>query len=328
MSAIDSVMPPGAFCAAFPWWGGDLQTLRNKFIRPSLQLPGRSERLLLTMKDGSGDRLSAVLNHPEPTASRPLIVLIHGLTGDEDSDYVVRSAAFYLKRNHPVLRLNLRGAGPSRATCGGHYHSGCAKDLRDALLALDENLVANGICLVGYSLGGNILINFLARRELDLDVRGAVAVSPAIQAAAATKRIMEPRNALYHRWLLRQMKRECLAPGAELDVIERQAILCARTIYEFDDTFTAPRNGFKDADDYYARTAGWMVAPKIGVPTLLIHARNDPWIPVTPFDDLHRQNLEKLTVVISHSGGHVGFHAQGSQETWHDRCAEVFLSTL
>lgn len=279
-----------SFRAAFPWWGGDLQTLRNKFVRPSAVLPGHQDRVLLPMNDGSGDHLSAALNIPRHPSKRPLIVLIHGLTGTEASDYLLRSATFYLSRGYRVLRLNLRGAGPSRLTSGGHYHSGCAADIRDALLALDDSLTSQGIFLIGYSLGGNILVNFLAANEKDLDVRGAVAVSAAIYAAGATKRLMKPRNRLYHNWLLKHMKHECTAPGALLTAQERRAIADAKTIYEFDNHFTAPRNGYDDADDYYARTAGWYVAPKIDVPTLFIHARNDPWIPAGPFDDLRRQN--------------------------------------
>lgn len=328
---LSNLLRAEKFRSAFPWWGGDLQTLRNKIIRPPTKMPGRFDRMLFPMSDGSGDQLSAVLNHPDYETSKtpgPLVVLIHGLTGDENSDYVIGSTAFHLKRGRRVLRLNLRGAGPSRASTGGHYHSGCAPDIRDALSCLSKSLTSQGIYLIGYSLGGNILVNFLATYGTDFDIRGAVTVSASIYGAGAVKRLMKPRNRFYHAWLLSQMKRECLAPGAKLETQERKAISEAETIYEFDDKFTAPRNGFKDADDYYARTAGWYVAPKITVPTLLIHARNDPWIPTEPYDDLLRQKPPNLLIAITDGGGHVGFHGQGFKETWHDRCAETFFASL
>ena len=212
----------------------------------------------------------------------PLVVLIHGLTGSEDSAYVRASAAFHLKRGRRVLRLNLRGAGPSRASCGGHYHAGCWMDIRDTLQALDGELTAQGLFLVGYSLGGNVLINLLARHADGLPIRGAATISASIEPAQAALRLMSPRNAIYHSWLLREMKVECTAPGARLSEGERAAIAGARTIREFDDGFIAPRNGFAGAADYYDRTAGARVVHKIRAPTLMIHARDNPWIPATP----------------------------------------------
>ena len=316
-----------SFRSRAPWWGGDLQTLRNRIVRHEVSLPGLSKRLFLAMADGSGDQLAAMLHVPDNVTDSPLVVLIHGLTGSEDSDYLRQSAAFHLKRGYRVLRLNLRGAGPSRSSSGGQYHSGCATDLRDALMALDYDLTSQGVFLIGFSLGGNILINLLAAHCTDLPVFGAVTVSAALDPAQATKRIMAPRNVLYHRWLLRHMRRECLALGARLEDQERHAILRARTIYEFDNTFTAPRNGFSGADEYYTGTAGWRVAPKIVIPTLLIHARNDPWIPSDPYEHI-KQTAPTLRVNLVDGGGHVGFHGRGHDETWHDRCAGEFFDSL
>jgi len=105
-----------AFAPRVPWWGGDLQTLRNYVLRqadPLGALPGR--RLELALRDGSGDRLVATLHAPPSETGRPLLVLIHGLTGSEASPYVRASAAAALAEGYPVLRLNLRGAGPARA---------------------------------------------------------------------------------------------------------------------------------------------------------------------------------------------------------------------
>ena len=126
MTGLTPDFPP--FRPGVPWWGPDLQTLRN-FL--SARAGGRpvldGERLHLAMNDGSGDRLAALLT-PAP-GGKPLVVLIHGLTGCETSMNMVRAAMHHHARGHPVLRLNLRGAGPSRASCAGDYHAGCSKDL-------------------------------------------------------------------------------------------------------------------------------------------------------------------------------------------------------
>ena len=317
-----------SFRARAPWWGGHLQTLRNKMVRPKVAFPGRQERRLFDLSDGSGDRLAALLDSPHEPAAGPLVVLIHGLSGCENSDYVRISAAYHLQRGRRVLRLNMRGAGPSRSTCGGHYHSGCAPDVRDALAALDDDLLAGGLFLIGYSFGGNVLIHLLAGHSGDLPIRGAATVSASIDPAQAARRMMAPSNAFYQQWLLNHMKSQTVAPGARLSDDERQAVLRARSIIEFDDGFTAPRNGFASADDYYQATTGWRVVPGIRHPTLLIHARNDPWIPAEPYEVLEYKRPSNVEVLLTEDGGHVGFHGKGHQETWHDRRIGAFLEGL
>jgi len=122
-------VPATDFVARAPWWGGDLQTLHNLLPRSISErlvdkLPlGASKRLRVSMEDGSGGSLLALLDQPGDGAARPLVVLIHGLTGCEDSLYMRASAAHFLALGYPVLRLNLRGAGPSRFFCRFRYHA-------------------------------------------------------------------------------------------------------------------------------------------------------------------------------------------------------------
>jgi uncharacterized protein len=129
-----------------PWWGGDLQTLRNFFMAQSDPLPSTSTTLEFPTSDGSGDWLTGRLEHPLATGVvGPLILLIHGLTGCEDSTYVRASAQFHLARGPTVLRLNLRGAGPPKRAVKGYYHAGCAADIQDVLDGLSEEHTRHGI---------------------------------------------------------------------------------------------------------------------------------------------------------------------------------------
>lgn len=314
-----------AFRERAPWWGGDLQTLRNLCLRRHRDLAGTSSAVEFPMADGSGDRLLGTLTLPDaPRARGPLIVLIHGLTGCEDSDYMRESARFHLARGRSVLRLNLRGAGPGRDLARGYYHAGCADDLQAVLDGLDAALSQHGLFLIGYSLGGNILLNWLGRADARHPVIGAATVSAPIEPGQACRRILQPRNALYHHFLIRRMKRDVLASDGLLPV-ERRNIESARTIFEFDDRWVAPRNGFRGAKDYYARTAGAQFVPSIAVPTLMIHARNDPWIPDEPYLRLAESTPPPITLLLPGSGGHLGFHEQGHAETWHDRAIDRFL---
>lgn len=309
-----------------PWWGPDLQTLRNVLSPPGLDVDHfASERLTLPLDDGSGDALSALLQRPAAERERPLAVLIHGLSGSEDSAYVRASAAHLLASGHPVLRLNLRGAGPSRPLCRLQYHAGRSADLRDALRVLPEDLSQRGIVLVGYSLGANMLLKFLAEFARDFPIVAAASVSAPIDLAAASQRFLDPRNRFYHSHLLQNMKRESLDPGSETTEEERTAIHEARSIYEFDDRFVGPRNGYPTAEAYYADNAAMGYLGEIDVPTLVIHARDDPWIRVEAYTRIRWQDHPQLTLLLPRGGGHVGFHARGSAAAWHDRCINLFF---
>lgn len=307
-----------------PWWGGDLQTLRNTLRPPRAPLADEGERLLLPMDDGSGDRLAARL-HRVPDARRPLAVLIHGLSGSEESAYLTTSAAALLRRGHPVLRLNLRGAGASRPHCRWQYHAGRSTDLRDALRALEPALLGGGVCLVGYSLGGNMLLKFLAEYGAGLPIVAAVAVSAPIDLAAASRRILMRRNRVYHRHLLHYMKLEALA-APELSPDDAARIRAAASIWEFDDHFVAPRNGWSGAAEYYAVNSARGFLDAIRAPTLVVHALDDPWIPADAYASYDWSRNPHLVPLLAPGGGHVGFHARDSAEPWHDRCIGQFFA--
>lgn len=313
-----------AFRPRPPWWGGDLQTVRNYLFAPAPRLAGyASEEMAFPMADGSGDVLLGSLERPRGAGGRPLVVLVHGLTGCQDSAYVRGSARFFLGRGHAVLRLNLRGAGPSRGRCREGYHAGRSADLRAVFAALPAALVAGGVVAIGYSLGGNVLLKLLGEPAVAGCVRAAVAVSAPVDLAATSRRFARPRNRLYQRWLLARMKEE--ARAAPLDGHERAAVAAARSVRQFDDGFVAPRNGFDGADDYYARCSALPYLEAIAVPTLLVHAADDPWIPPEPYRDYDWGRAPACRLALTERGGHVGFHGRGSRIAWHDRCAARFV---
>jgi len=337
------VSPAPTFRPRFPWLGGDLQTLRNYLLRRRADLsawPGR--RLLLAMSDRSGDRLSACLHRPladrdhRGPGAAASVILIHGLTGCEDSSYVRASARALLAAGHAVLRLNLRGAGPSRATCRLGYHAGRSEDLADVLDALAElepGFCAPGVVPVGFSLGANVLIKLLGEQGGEAPgppglLRGAVSVSSPLDLEAAQHRLMAPRNALYQRYLLARMKAEALAPPAAASEAERRAIAAARDVLELDDRYVAPRNGFAGAADYYARCSAGRFLRAVGLPLLVIQALDDPWIPAAAYRAVDWGANPRLVPAIAERGGHVGFHGADPEIAWHDARIVAFLGDL
>ena len=315
--------PP--FRARWPWRGGDLQTIRNNiwYRRPDFS-PFRAERLTLAMRDGSA--LLALLNTPPAPTQYPLVVLVHGLTGSEDSLNIMASAAYHLQRGFPTLRLNLRGAGPSRSRSVGCYHAGRSADLRDAVASLPDSLKARGIFLVGVSLGGNVCLKLLAENDGISSILAAASVCAPIDLKVAQMRIGSRRNAFYERHLLQSMRVDALATAGDRQAEVAEILRNVRTVYDFDDKIVAPANGFAGAEDYYRRSSAGPLLGAITTPTLLVHARTDPWVPAEMYLSLPWSGA--CTLLLAPDGGHVGFHGADSPVPWHDRCINQFFENI
>ncbi|MBS0520585.1 MAG: alpha/beta fold hydrolase [Proteobacteria bacterium] len=314
------------FRPRFPWWGGDLQTLASR-LRPvrATPAPYRSERLSIRLRDG--DTLLARVDRPAAVhADRPLAILVHGLTGSEDSLYMQSQSSLLVERGHTVLRLNLRGAGPSRALCADQYYAGRSQDFRELLSLLPSALTASGIVAIGYSLGGAMLLKYLGEEGAATPLQAAASVSAPIDLSATCRHMMRARNWLYHRYILAEMKCEALGTGASLAAAEREAIQGARTIWHYDEEFVAPRHGFAGAEDYYERCKPVRFMSGIRIPTLVLAALDDPWIPGALYSGYDWKGNDALVPALSAQGGHVGFHGRDGDPPWSDRMVARFLA--
>lgn len=300
-------LPP--FAPRWPWIGGDLQTVRNWLVKPQPRLETwPTERIELAMEDGTGDVLHGVLQRPAGDRARPLVLLVHGLTGSSESSYMRTTAFHMLRAGHPVLRLNMRGAGPGRGRTRQFYHAGRSADLDRVLRGLVPSLGRHGVVLVGYSLGANVVLKYLAELGTQAPVMAGASISAPIDLHAAQARIAAARNRLYHASLLGEMKRE---RRADVDA-------SIRTILDFDNRVVAPHNGFKDALDYYRQSSAGPLLGAIRRPALIIHAADDPWIPIAAYRAAPWSANSNLLPHLTASGGHVGFHAAGLTMPWHD----------
>ncbi len=318
-------LPP--FRERFPWWGGDLQTLASR-MRPPRRLEGAHRSQRLSIRLGDGDTLQAVLDQPRSVRpGLPLAILIHGLTGSEESSYILSQAHCLLEGGWRVLRLNLRGAGPSRATCGGQYYAGRSQDLRELLALLPAKVTHEGIVAIGYSLGGAMLLKYLGEEGTASRLKAAAAVSAPIDLSLTCRNMRRARNILYHRFLLREMKREATGKGAVLSAAEREEILRSPSIWHYDEAFIAPRHGFAGAEDYYERCKPLAFMPRIRVPTLILAALDDPWIPGALYGGFDWAANRSLLPLLTRHGGHVGFHGTDGDPPWSDRAVRQFLES-
>lgn len=306
-----------------PWWSGDLQTLRNMITGVSASLaPWPAEEAFFETADGSGDIVSALFHKPTTDTSKPSLVLVHGLTGSAESSIVCNSASAFLQAGHKVARLNLRAAPPIAARCRILSHAGKTDDLRDLLAALPSDFTQNGVIIMGFSLGGNACLKLAGEGDLPSFVQGVVSVSAPIDLYEAQMRISKRRNLVYHRFLLRGM-----IEGTEMSGIDPAFKLAAQqcqSIMEFDDKVVAPLHGFDDARHYYRVNSAQGFIPEINVPALIIHAEDDPWIPPHAYRTVEKKLGPNTQMFLTKQGGHVGFHGQGSQTTWHDLAALRF----
>jgi predicted alpha/beta-fold hydrolase len=326
-----------------PWIGGDLQTLRDT-LRPQRFPPDRAEALPIPL--GDGDQLVALLDRPDGGAELGLVLVLHGLGGSSDGPGPRRLALALVAEGFAVLRLNLRGAGRGRPLARGTYCALCNDDLRPAVAwarQLAEDLAREispstpplPLFGAGISLGGTVLLN-AGLGGLGFD--GLVCVSSPLELNVCAVQFERRRNRVYQRWLMQRLREQTLADPGGLREAERQALVGpqrARTIRAFDAAITAPRWGFASVAAYYA--AASPLAPLLEgralPPTLLLHAGDDPWVPVGPLRQLAATARGGATsgpeVLITPRGGHNGFHAPGDGPAcWADRLVVAGLRRL
>jgi uncharacterized protein len=287
-----------------PWLrGGHAQTIAGRYWpSPGRGLAATSHELALD----DGDRLLLLESTPPgwgPT--RPTAMLVHGLAGCAEAPYMVRLGVRLLGLGFRVVRVNLRGAGRGFGLARGIYHAGRSDDLRAVLDWLRGRDERSPVVAVGFSLGANLVLKLAAEMGRDPRLAGVVAANPPIDLAACARRMSDRENRLYDwnfvRWL-RTMVVRLHRRFPELGPPRLQGI---RTLYEFDDRYTARRNGFASADDYYRRCSLVASLGRIDVPGLIVHAMDDPFVPHEPFLQAARQ--PGLALELVRHGGHLGY---------------------
>lgn len=257
--------------------------------------------MLVEVSDG--DRLAVFCNEGDP--GKPMVVLLHGLGGSAESEYVRVAARDLLAAGFPVARVDLRGAGESGDYSGGMYHGGKTEDVACVIEALDRP-----VAVMGFSLGGNMTVKLLGERTPG--VVAGVAVSAPLDLGASQEHLHAMAGGVYERFIMRKLRKEALRPNARYTPEERQGVLRARRLREFDDVVTGPRHGWRDAQEYYDVNSGAQFLPYVEVPLLLLHSRDDPMVPFAPYAAIDWDSLPTTTLVLTDQGGHLGFHGRGA----------------
>jgi uncharacterized protein len=294
-----------------PAWfvpGRHLRTLWGKFVRRRPRVPASVERWTTPDDD------VLVIHRLKGPPGRPLLVLLHGLEGSPDSHYARGLLARAHARGWSAAALVFRTCGGEMNRTRRFYHSGETTDLDFVIRRLTSETPEAPIVLTGFSLGGNVLLKWLGERAADVPatIRAAAAVSVPYDLARGSRYINRGFARVYERHFLRSLVRKAIEKRRRFpDIAPRIDLATLRTMWDFDDAVTAPVHGFRDATDYYQRSSslGWL--DRIRVPTLLISAADDPFLPRDVLDEVRAvaRSNSALQCEFPEYGGHVGFIA-------------------
>ncbi len=308
--------------------GGHLQTIFGNFMRRSNLLPPGEQR---QFQIEPGIEVLCSCHWQQDHRSAMTIIIVHGLEGSIDSNYVIGTGSKAWARGMNVIRMNMRNCGGSEALTHTLYHSGLSLDVAAIAHALIEKDHLEDIALVGFSMGGNLVLKCAGEwgPAPPKQVKAVVAVSPAMDLAASAAALNEPRNRLYELRFMRNLRQRYerkrkLFP----DIYEDIRLPRFASIWDFDEFITARYNGFTGAEDYYDRASAARVVSHIGIPTLIIHALDDPFVRVT--EDTRRQvtGNPNITYIETAHGGHCAFiseSAPGFDGRWAEKTSIDFI---
>ncbi|MFZ0712524.1 MAG: alpha/beta fold hydrolase [Terrimicrobiaceae bacterium] len=308
------------FNPPWPLRNGHLQTILPGILKWRTRVPYQRERLELA--DGDFLDLDWL-----PSGGRRLAILSHGLEGSS-RDVTMRGMAAALHRaKWDVLAWNYRGCSGEMNRLLRLYHSGETTDLAIIVGHAAEHFAT--LALVGFSLGGNLVLKYLGEARPHAAVAAAVALSPPVNLAASVRALDQQRgNRLYLRRLIASVVRKVKAKARNFpERIHESQTQGIHGFADFDDRFTAPVHGFRDAADYWTKCSSQQFLPAITVPTLIVSARNDPFLTPDCFPIAEAEQNDLLFLETPETGGHLGFlDSWNGGQTWAERRVIEFLA--
>ena len=288
---------------------GHLQTIVGNFYpRPPFRLNSVTEMVEVDPADGSRVVCHCHWQPGSDASSRLTVVLVHGLEGSSDSRYIQGLSARAWNAGCNVIRMNMRNCGDSDSLTPTLYHSGLSDDVGAVVDHYTKRFGLERVALVGYSMGGNLVLKLAGEWGARAPLCKVAAVCPAVDLAAGSDALHEPVNRLYEwhflRRLMRRYRRKAsLFPG----VYNKNGHGPIRSLRDFDDKIVARYCGFKNADDYYYRAAAARVVDRIAVPTLILLALDDPFIRLTPETRVRILANPFIHLVETKHGGHCAY---------------------
>ena len=317
---------------------GHLQTIFGNFGRRADHLPPPSPELV-EVSPASHDQISSqVLCHchwqpGEVRASRLTVIILHGLEGSSSSQYVVGNANKMWRAGMNVVRMNMRNCGGTESLSPTLYHSGLSGDVDAVMRWFIAKYWLERVALVGYSMGGNLVLKLDgdAGGHAPPQLRAVVGVSPAVDLGPSSAALHRPVNRLYERRflhaLVKRFRRKAMLFPHVFDPGRADSVTSVR---DFDHRVTALYSGFRSAEDYYERASAARVLDRIALPTLILHAKDDPFVHITPESCAKIRANPNIMYVEAAHGGHCAFlgpsqPAAGDDGYWAETTLLKFL---
>jgi len=304
---LNSDHPPFIPSRRFP--NGHFQTI-GAFLAPGRMPEYKAVKHTVYLPDG--DRL--VIHDDEPerwiTGDR-IVILLHGLCGCHGSPYIRRTTQKLRRLGVRVIRVDMRGFGDSELISRSHLHGGCSPDLQSVVGFVQKLSPLSKISLVGFSLGGNVVLKALGEwgKIAPPEVDSAVAVSPPIDLIRCSWNLRQGGNRIYEKYFMRRLRIRLARRRRLVENLEDSGVSpIPDRLVHFDDQFVAPVFGFKGARDYYESCSAGPLLQHVHVPTIILTAKDDPVVPFEMYDRFPMSSFIEL--VATDRGGHLGFIGQ------------------
>jgi len=259
-----------------------------------------------------------------------LVIVVHGLEGHAGRPYMRSTVRAFNRAGWDALAWNMRACSGEVNRTAGFYHAGLSADLVAVLEHAMQVRAYECIALVGFSLGGNLILKYLGEQETRVPaaLRAAATFSVPCDLADAAHAIDRRRNAFYLRRFIRHLRKKVRRKAAVLPgVIDVEGLDDLRDLRAFDSRYTAPVHGYASADDYWASNSCIHFLSAIRIPSLIVNANNDTFLGTRcyPYDTV--RSLDRVYMEVPHSGGHVGFPLKGG-DSWMERRALQFFDEV
>jgi predicted alpha/beta-fold hydrolase len=303
--------------------GGHRQTLASFFLPRRIVLPASEPRLI---EVEPGVKILAHCHWQRDRQNALTVIVVHGLEGSSDSQYMLGIAARGLALGMNVVRMNQRNCGGTETQSSTLYHSGRSQDVEAVAQTLIEQDRISRLALAGYSMGGNLVLKLAGEWGAagPAQFRAVAAVCPTVDLAASADALHARRNYLYEQYFLWKLARRMRAkarlfPG----VFDTSRLRGIASLRDFDDRITAYYSGFAGADDYYDRAAAAHVLDRIAVPAFILHAANDPFVRILPPTRQKILGNRNIRFFETEDGGHCAFIAESDGDGNDGRWAEA-----
>ncbi len=255
-----------------------------------------------------------------------IVILLHGLAGNANRPYMLGMAKHFQENGWDVASMNFRSCSGEMNRLYRSYHAGATEDLEAVMNHLQQENRYKEIDLVGFSLGGNLMLKYLGEQNnIPSEIKSAVAVSTPCDLSASLEELNKMHNFIYSKRFIRNLKKELQLRQTHFpSEISKEEITQCNSLLAIDELYTSRAHGFKDASDYYKKCSCIGFLPDIKIPTLLLNAQNDTFLSPNSYPIEVAKNSEFLHLEIPKHGGHVGFF-QHKKPYYHEERAMEFI---